>query len=154
MNRVISLGRTVYGWCDIALQPLFLLGIRLYVASVFLASGREKLADWSSTIALFHDEYKVPVLPPDVAAYVGTFGELFFPVLIVLGLFGRPAAVGLFFVNVMAVLSYPQLWGFDCPAAINFHFFWGSILIALIAFGPGTLSIDHILEGRYKPARA
>lgn len=126
------------------LQPVVLLAARLYVASVFIASGREKLADWGNAIALFHDEYKVPLLPPDLAAYVGTFGEIFFPTLLVFGLFGRFAAAGLFFVNVMAVISYPQLWGFDCPAAINSHFFWGSILIALVAFGPGALSLDRL----------
>ena len=63
----------------------------------------------------------------DLAAYVGTFGELFFPVLIALGLAGRFGAAGLFVVNVMAVVSYPQLFGFECPAGIHFHFFWGSI---------------------------
>ncbi|MGA2552215.1 MAG: DoxX family protein [Burkholderiaceae bacterium] len=125
-------------------QPLVLLAARLYIASVFFASGKEKLADWSSTLALFHDEYQVPVLPPDLAAYVGTFGELFFPVLLVLGLFGRFGAAGMFVVNLMAVLSYPQLWKFDCPAAIDNHFYWGAILIALIAFGPGALSLDRI----------
>ena len=150
MNALIDLGRTAYTWLDRLLQPVFLLGARLYVANAFFSSGREKLNDWSSTLALFHDEYKVPVLPPDLAAYVGTFGELFFPVLIAFGLFGRLGAIGLFFVNVMAVLSYPQLWEFECPAAINDHFFWGALLIAIIAFGPGALSLDRLLARRFK----
>jgi putative oxidoreductase len=136
------------------LQPLLLLAARLYVASVFLKSGIVKVSDWGSTLALFHDEYKVPLLPPDLAAYMGTFGELVFPVFIVLGLMGRLSAAGLFVVNVMAVVSYPQLWGFDCPAGINAHFYWGSILLALVAFGPGLLSVDALIRRRFGPADA
>ena len=132
------------------LQPLVLLAARLYVAQVFFQSGLVKISDWGATLALFHDEYKVPVLPPDLAAVVGTFGELCFPVLLVLGLMGRLGAAGLFAVNAMAVLSYPQLWGFDCPAAIQSHFFWGALLLALVAFGPGKLSLDRLILRRLK----
>ena len=78
------------------LQPLLLLAARLYVAMVFFRAGWLKIADWSNTLALFRDTYKVPVLPPELAAYAGTFGELFFPVLLVLGLAGRLGAAGLF----------------------------------------------------------
>ena len=130
------------------LQPVALLALRLYVSSIFFRSGIVKISDWSATLALFHDEYKVPLLPPDLAAWVGAFGELAFPVLIVLGLMGRLGAAGLFMVNLMAVISYPQLWGFDCPAGINAHFYWGSILLALSIFGPGKLSIDHLILTR------
>jgi len=94
---------------------------------------------------LFHDEYKVPVLPPDLAAYMGAGGELTFPILLFVGLISRPAAVGLLFVNAMAVISYPQLFTFDCPAAINDHFYWGAMLLVLIAFGPGKFSLDALL---------
>ncbi len=126
------------------LQGLVLLALRLYVAQVFFRSGLVKLSDWGATLALFHDEYKVPLLPPDLAAVAGTCGELGFSTLVALGLFGRLGATGLFFVNAMAVASYPQLFGFDCPAAINAHAYWGSILVALVAFGPGALSIDAL----------
>ena len=138
------------------LQPLGLLALRLYVSSVFFRAGLIKISDWSATLALFHDEYKVPLLPPDVAACVGAFGELTFPVLITLGLAGRFGAAGLFVVNVMAVLSYPQLWGFDCPAGIHMHFVWGAILLALALFGPGRLSLDELILRRMglRPALA
>jgi putative oxidoreductase len=130
------------------LQPLLLLAARLYVALVFFKSGRVKIADWSSTLALVRDEYKVPVLPPDLAAFVGTFGELVFPLLIALGIAGRFGAAGLFVVNLMAVLSYPQLFAFECPAGLNAHFYWGSLLAALVAFGPGRFSIDALVLRR------
>jgi putative oxidoreductase len=137
------------------LQPLALLALRLYVSSVFFRSGVIKVSDWSATLALFHDEYKVPLLPPDLAACVGAFGELAFPVLITLGLAGRLGAAGLFVVNAMAVISYPQLWGFDCPAAIHMHFTWGAILLGLVVFGPGRLSLDALVLRRLGlPARA
>ena len=125
-----------------------LLALRLYVSSVFFRAGVIKVSDWGATLALFHDEYKVPLLPPDVAAYVGAFGELAFPVLITLGLAGRFGAAGLFVVNAMAVISYPQLWGFDCPAAIHMHLVWGTILAALVLFGPGKLSVDAVVLRR------
>jgi putative oxidoreductase len=138
------------------LQPVALLALRLYVSSVFFRAGLVKLSDWSATLALFHDEYKVPLLPPDVAACVGAFGELTFPVLITLGLMGRFGASGLFVVNAMAVVSYPQLFGFDCPAGLQMHFVWGAILLALSLFGPGSLSLDQLILKRMglRPAPA
>jgi putative oxidoreductase len=130
------------------LQPLLLLAMRLYVSTVFFRSGMLKATDWSSTLVLFHETYKVPVLSPNLAAYVGTFGELVFPVLLVLGVAGRLGAAGLFFVNLMAVASYLDLFGFECPAAINSHYYWGAILLALVIFGPGRLSVDALVLRR------
>jgi putative oxidoreductase len=147
MKSLIQTALTITSLIE-RLQPAGLLALRLYVSSVFFRSGWIKISDWSATIALFHDEYKVPVLPPDLAAYVGTFGELTFPVLITLGLAGRFGAAGLFVVNVMAVLSYPQLFTFECPAGINAHFYWGSILIALVLLGPGRWSLDALVLRR------
>jgi putative oxidoreductase len=157
MKALIQRALIATGLLD-RLQPLALLALRLYVSMVFFKSGMVKISDWGATLALFHDEYKVPVLPPDVAAVVGTFGELTFPVLITLGLMGRFGAAGLFVVNAMAVISYPQLFGFDCPAGIDAHFYWGSILLALALFGPGKISLDELILRRLglgsRPARA
>ena len=156
MKTLVSRALAVTALLD-RLQPLALLALRLYVSSVFVRSGLVKVSDWGATLALFQDEYHVPLLPPGVAACVGAFGELFFPVLVTLGLAGRFGAAGLFAVNAMAVISYPQLWGFDCPAAIQSHFIWGTILLALVVFGPGRWSLDELALRRLglaRPARA
>lgn len=127
---------------------LLSLAIRLHVGWAFFKSGTTKLDDWSSTLFLFQEEYQVPVLPPELAAYLGTFGELAFPLLLFVGLLSRPAALGLFLVNGMAVISYPALFQFECPAAINDHFTWGALLLVVLAFGPGRLSLDALIAGR------
>ena len=147
MNQLIHRGMLMSSLLD-RLQPLLLLAARLYVALIFFRAGWLKLSDWSSTLVLFRETYKVPLLSPELAAYIGTLGELVFPVLIVLGLAGRLGAAGLFVVNVMAVASYLDLFGFECPAGINAHYYWGSILLALIVFGPGRISLDEIILQR------
>lgn len=130
-----------------ALQPLALLVARWYVAKVFFLSGLTKLRDWDITIALFMDEYHVPLLSPEVAATLGTTGELLLPVLLVLGLGTRVAALGLFFVNAVAVISLPDL----TDAALQQHVFWGSLLVGLLLWGAGRWSLDHWLVRRWWP---
>lgn len=121
-----------------SLQPLALLAARSYVALVFLRSGLTKLRDWDITLALFTDEYQVPLLPPELAAWLGTGGELILPVLLVLGLGGRLAALGLFVLNAVAVISLMSV----PDAALQQHVFWGSLLLGLLLWGPGRWSID------------
>jgi putative oxidoreductase len=131
------------------LQPLLALALRLYVGWQFWASGVVKLQSWESTLSLFREEYRTPLLPPELAALAGTFGELFFPALLFVGLFGRLAALGLFAVNVMAVVSYQHVLlseGFE--AALGQHLLWGLMLAVLCIYGPGKLSLDHLLFAR------
>jgi putative oxidoreductase len=130
--------------CLEMLQPLAQLGARLYVAQAFFLSGLTKIHDWETTIALFTDEYKVPLLPPMAAAIAGTTGELVLPVLLLLGLAGRFAALGLSVMNVVAVISLAEI----APAALQQHVFWGSLLVGLALWGPGGWSLDRILEPR------
>jgi putative oxidoreductase len=122
-----------------ALQPVAQLAARIYVGLVFFRSGLTKIQDWETTLLLFTEEYKVPLLPPNLAAYAGTAGELVLPVLLILGLGGRFAALGLFVVNLMAVLSLEDM----APAALQLHIFWGSVLVMLALWGPGGLALER-----------
>ena len=126
------------------LQPLLLLGFRLYVARVFFMSGLTKIHDWSVTVALFTDEYHVPVLPPGIAALMGTAAELSMPLLLALGLATRFGAFVLFFFNIVAVVSYASL----PDVAVKDHYLWGVLILVVLVFGPGKISLDHWLEGR------
>lgn len=134
LDRLSSLGAAVLN----SMQPVAALAARVYVAQVFFSSGLTKIRDWDTTLALFMDEYKVPLLPPELAAVMGTAGELGLPVLLVLGLGTRMAALGLSVVNVVAVLSLADI----APAALQQHVFWGSLLAGIAIFGPGKLAVD------------
>lgn len=125
-------------------QWLALLLARLYVAHAFFLSGLTKIRDWDTTLALFQDEYHVPLLPPELAAYMGTGGELVLPVLLALGLGGRFAALGLSVVNVMAVLSLAEI----APAALLGHQLWGALLLAVALWGAGRWSVDALIAHR------
>jgi putative oxidoreductase len=125
------------------------VGVRTFIGWQFFKSGLVKIQDWEGTLSLFQEEYIVPVLSPEIAACLATFGELALPILLVIGLFSRPAALGLFIVNAVAVFSYPQLFEFECPAAINEHFYWGILLLMLAVYGGGKLSLDYLISRKY-----
>jgi putative oxidoreductase len=126
------------------LQPLFALALRVYVARVFFFSGLTKLHDWNITLALFQNEYHVPLLPPAVAAVMGTSAELGLPVLLLTGFGTRFAAAALFVFNIVAAISYPDL----SAAGLKDHVLWGALLLVLFFYGPGKLSVDHLLGRR------
>lgn len=129
-------------------SPVIDLGIRLWVANVFWKSGLTKIQTFDSTIMLFQYEYQVPLISPVVAAYLGTFTELFFPILLVLGLGGRFAAAVLFVFNFIAVISYPGL----NPVGVEQHQIWGLMLLVTLLHGPGKISIDHFLRRKWMAA--
>jgi putative oxidoreductase len=133
-----------------AAAPVLDLGIRLYVASVFFQSGLTKIANWDSTLSLFENIYAVPVLPPSLAALLGTGVELGFPVLLALGLGSRIAAVVLFVFNIVAVVSYPDLG----DVGLKDHQLWGVLLLISLLHGPGRLSLDHLLRTRFGARKA
>ncbi len=139
-----------YAWFEALLarlQSLLLLATRFYVGWQFTKSGWGKITTWDSTLGLFRDEYHVPLLPPDVAAVMGTCGELGFPILLYLGLFTRLGALGTFFVNTMAMISYRQVLFADGAIPLD-HILWGYMLLVVLVFGPGKFSLDYLLQRR------
>jgi putative oxidoreductase len=129
------------------LQSQLLLATRGWVAWQFWKSGWLKLTTWDTTLELFRSEYHVPVLSPAVAAVSGTFGELFFPTLLVFGLFTRVGAVGLFAVNLMAVVSYWHVLGGEgYEAALAQHVLWGFMIVVIAIVGAGRISVDALIR--------
>ncbi|MBR7799169.1 DoxX family protein [Undibacterium fentianense] len=142
-----------YWWLEkqiqVYLKDLVMTLVRVYVAWQFFRSGLVKFEDWQSTVSLFVDEYHVPVLSPEIAALIGTAGELILPILLVVGLVSRFSALGLFVLNLVAIMSYPILWTLDCPAALNDHFYWGVLLAVLFVGGAGKWSLDTYFMHRW-----
>jgi putative oxidoreductase len=111
------------------------------VATIFWNSAMTKLANWETALSLFAEEYKVPILPPELAAYLAVGIELTAPVLLVLGLLTRATALVLLGMTaVIEIFVYPLAW----PT----HLQWAAMLLVLLCRGPGTLSLDHLLARR------
>jgi putative oxidoreductase len=126
------------------LLPLADFLMRLYVSKVFFLAGLSKLRDWNMTISLFVDEYHVPFLPPELAAYLATAAELALPVLLLFGVARHFAAIGLFLLNLVAVISYYHVLQ-DLPAALQDHAEWGLMLLILSSISPTFLCLDYHL---------
>lgn len=127
------------------LAPWFDLVARLYIARVFFMSGLTKIRSWDGTIYLFTSEYQVPLLSPQVAAVLATTAELVLPLLLVIGLAGRFAALGLFILNAVAVAAYYPAMG---ELGLKDHILWGVLLAMLLVHGSGKIALDHLLARR------
>lgn len=132
--RVADIVRRLERFPMSVLQLLFRLGI----AAVFWNSGLTKLASWQSTVVLFRDEYRVPVLPPEIAAALAASVELTCPVLLVLGLATRLATLPMLGMTfVIEAFVYPEDW-------IE-HLIWASLLLFILTRGAGAISLDRWL---------
>lgn len=129
------------------LAPVADVLLRLYIAKIFFMSGLTKIADWDTTLYLFSDEYRIPLLSPQLAAIAGTAGELILPILLVLGLFTRLSAVGLFALNLVAVASYYHVLK-DMPAALQDHLEWGLMIFSLAVIPLRRWGLDTLLLRR------
>lgn len=149
MNTKVTHWLTTYDNLIDALQrgfvPLLLVFCRLWVSWVFFNSGLTKIASWDSTLYLFEYEYQVPLIPWELAAYMGTAAELVLPVFLVLGLFTRPMAAILFVFNIIAVVSYPLLW----EKGFYDHQLWGLMILIVVVWGPGSISADKLIRSKF-----
>lgn len=124
-------------------DSLLALAARFSLAGIFFLSGRTKveglLTVSESAYMLFREEYKVPVLPPELAAHLATYAEHLFPILLVLGLFTRLSALALLGMTaVIQIFVYPDAW----PT----HLSWAGLLLLLVGRGAGALSLDRVLR--------
>jgi putative oxidoreductase len=124
-----------------------LLYFRVHVAWVFLKSGWWKLTNWETNLTIFEYEYQVPLLNYEVAAYLATFGELVFPVFLLIGLGTRYAAILVQFINIVAVISYYSTLAKGAGLAL--HQLYGAMLLTCMVYGGGLLSMDHWLKQKF-----
>jgi putative oxidoreductase len=131
-------------WLEAVPYSVLALPLRFGVAWIFWSSAQVKLINWQRTVELFADEYRVPLLPPEVAASMALAVEIACPILLVLGLFTRFAAVVLLGMTaIIEIFVYPEAW----PT----HLQWTAMMLVLLCRGAGALSVDHFLGRRLRP---
>ena len=146
LSPMLALVDRVVRLLDEVPYTLLALPLRVAVATVFWNSAMTKLANWDTAIELFTEEYKVPLLPPEIAANLALSIELTTPVLLVLGLLTRAAALVLLgMTTVIEIFVYPQAW----PT----HIQWAAMLLVLLCRGAGKLSLDHVVWQRIRHLR-
>lgn len=145
-NTVRAVGCVVRA-LDAVPYTLLAIPLRLAVAVVFWSSAQAHLANWDTTLYLFSDQYRVPLLPSDMAAFLAVAIEVITPPLLVLGLLTRAAsAVLLGMTAVIEIFVYPQAW----PT----HIQWAAMMLVLLCRGPGKLSLDWLVRRWLKPEHA
>ena len=146
VEQLKSLIERVIGLADRVPTVAFDLAMRVGIAMVFWQSARTKvegvLTLKQSTFFLFQYEYALPIVPHEIAAYMATYAEHFFPILIVVGFAARFGAAALLMMTlVIQIFVYPGAWAT--------HLLWASLLLYIVARGPGVLSIDHFIKRRF-----
>jgi len=132
----------VRSWLEAVPYWVLALPLRFAVAWIFWNAGQVKLINWQRTIELFTDEYRVPLLPPEVAASMALSIEIAGPILLVLGLFTRAAVLVLLGMTaVIQTFVYPDAW----PT----HLQWTAMMLVLLCRGAGAVSLDHFAWQRY-----
>lgn len=150
---MISIIRNLNEFFNRIPDDLVALALRIFPAMVFLLSGRTKVEGLfsikDSTWYLFENEYALPLIPSDIAAVLATTAEHVLPILLILGLFTRFSAFGLMCMTaVIQIFVYPDAW--------VTHGLWAAALLAVVARGPGNISLDRLLglDSRSVPSSA
>lgn len=150
MNALVEKINSLYGPVIATLEhfaaPAADLAVRVWVGLVFFRSGLQKISSWDDTLFLFQYEYELPVIPFELAAYMGTAFELAMPLFLFVGFAARLAALPL----LGMALTIQFILGANNAAYNDFnHFAWMTFLLVIIARGPGKLSLDHWLRGKF-----
>lgn len=143
INCFLGIIQRIFQWVACCFRPILLLIIRLWMARIFFNAGMVKIKSWDTTLMLFSEHYRVPLLPSDTVAVMATSFELVCPVLLIIGLMARLAALPLFIMTL--VIEFSVFHSQD-------HFYWTVLLATILCFGPGNLSIDAWIKSRFKPS--
>ena len=146
MDFIVKMVNRFVGYFEMI--PYGIVGLfgRLAIAPVFWFSGQTKVDGFmllDKTFLLFEYEYKVPF--PIVSAYLATLGEHLFPIMLILGLGTRFAALGLFAMTIVIQFVYPSGWW-------SHHALWFALLAFLVAKGGGALSLDYLIKQKFRSA--
>jgi putative oxidoreductase len=143
----MSFLRRIIAWLEAVPYSLLAIPLRLGVAWIFWSSAQVKLINWQRTIELFAEEYRVPLLPPEIAAAMALSIEIACPILLVLGLFTRLAVLVLLGMTaVIQIFVYPEAW----PT----HLQWAAMMLVLLCRGAGAFSLDRLLWRWLEPKMA
>ncbi len=141
IKKIINIYFKIIQILELALMPILILLIRFWMAQIFWYSGLTKISDWQATIFLFKDEYKVPVIPPEIAALLSTSVELAAPILLVLGFATRLTIIPMLAMTAVIQFTYEYS---------NEHYYWAMLLTTILCYGPGILSIDNLIKRKCK----
>ena len=143
----MSFLRNIIAWLEAVPYSVLAIPLRLGVAWIFWSSAQVKLINWQRTIELFAEEYRVPLLPPEIAAAMALSIEIACPILLVLGLFTRLAVLVLLGMTaVIQIFVYPEAW----PT----HLQWAAMMLVLLCRGAGAFSLDRLLWRWLEPKTA
>ena len=143
----MSLVWQVRAWLEAVPYCILAIPLRLGVAWIFWSSAQVKLINWQRTLEFFTEEYRVPILPPELAAHMALAIEIACPILLVLGLLTRFAVVVLLAMTaVIQAFVYPEAW----PT----HLQWTAMMLVLLCRGAGRFSLDHFLWNWLRPKLA
>ena len=142
---MLNMVKTINGWFAAIPEAALLLFVRVAVGHVFWASGQTKVEGFAlrpEAIDLFRDEYKLPLISPEIAAPMAAIAEHVLPILLVVGLFSRFASLGLIVMTlVIQFLVYPDAWWSQ-------HSLWLGLLLVILVRGPGAWSLDRFVLSR------
>lgn len=138
-RRLAIWGNWVIGWFELIPYWLVAVTCRAALADVFWRSAQSHLASWQTTLYMFHNSFRLPFLPPTPAAYITIVIEVVVPPLLLLGLATRFAALVIFGMTlVIEIFVFPQAW----PT----HIQWAAMMLVLLAYGAGPLSLDWLVR--------